>query len=84
MNEQLSQVYRIATQFENLYGKNNKTTKLDLTSPDVISLHKKLKQLKKNKIDNVILEASSHGLSQGRLNGIEFKAGILQILAKII
>ncbi len=55
---------------------NNKTKKLSLTSPDIISLHKKLEKLKNNKIDNVILEASSHGLSQGRLDGIDFKAGI--------
>ena len=27
-------------------------------------------------IDNVIIEASSHGLVQGRLKGINFKAGI--------
>ena len=32
--------------------------------------------LKRKKIDNVLLEASSHGLDQGRLNGIKFKAGI--------
>ena len=32
--------------------------------------------MKRKKIDNVLLEASSHGLDQGRLNGIKFKAGI--------
>ena len=47
-----------------------------LTSPDVISLHKELRSLKEKKIDNVLLEASSHGLSQGRLDGINLKAGI--------
>ena len=47
-----------------------------LTSPDAISLHKELYELKKKKIDNVLIEASSHGLEQGRLNGINFKAGI--------
>ena len=46
-----------------------------LTSPDAISLHKELYELKK-KIDNVLIEASSHGLEQGRLDGINFKAGI--------
>ena len=50
--------------------------KKSLTSPDVISLHKELNDLKRKKIDNVLLEASSHGLDQGRLNGIKFKAGI--------
>ena len=47
-----------------------------LTSPDVISLHKELRSLKEKKIDNVLLEASSHGLNQGRLDGINLKAGI--------
>ncbi len=50
--------------------------KKNLTSPDVISLHKELNILKRKKIDNILLEASSHGLVQGRLNGIKFKAGI--------
>ncbi len=48
----------------------------NLTSPDVISLHKELHNIKKRKIDNVLLEASSHGLIQGRLNGINLKVGI--------
>jgi len=56
--------------------KNNLTKKGLLTSPDIISLHKELTKLKKSKIENVIIEASSHGLNQGRLDGIKFKAGI--------
>ncbi len=54
----------------------NKFIKTNLTSPDVITLHKNLQKLKKNKIDNVILEASSHGLDQNRLNNLNLKAGI--------
>ena len=56
--------------------KIKKFKKNSLTSPDIISLHKELNRLKRKKIDNVLLEASSHGLDQGRLNGIKFKAGI--------
>ena len=56
--------------------KTNKIKKNSLTSPDVISLHKELEILKDKKINNVLLEASSHGLSQGRINGINIKAGI--------
>ena len=56
--------------------KTKKFKKNSLTSPDIISLHKELNNLKRKKIDNVLLEASSHGLVQGRLNGIKFKAGI--------
>ncbi len=54
----------------------NQTIKTNLTSPDIISLHKSLEKLKKNKIDNVIVEASSHGLEQGRLDNINLRAGI--------
>ncbi len=55
---------------------NNQCIKTNLTSPDLITLHKNLEKLKKNKIDNVIIEASSHGLDQNRLDNINFKAGI--------
>ena len=54
----------------------NKIIKNDLTSPDAITLHKNLEKLKKKNIDNVIIEASSHGLKQSRLDNINFKAAI--------
>ena len=54
----------------------NKIIKTGLTSPDTISIHKYLQIIKKNKIDNVIIEASSHGLDQDRLHHINFKAAI--------
>jgi len=54
----------------------NKILKTGLTSPDTISIHKYLEILKKKKIDNVIIEASSHGLHQCRLHHINFKAAI--------
>ena len=44
-----------------------------LTTPDAADLHKQLDILKRNKIDNVALEASSHGLHQLRLDNIEFR-----------
>jgi len=56
--------------------KTKKIKKISLTSLDVISLHKELYSLKQKKIENVLLEASSHGLDQGRLNGINIRAGI--------
>ena len=55
---------------------NGKIIKTDLTSPDTVMLHKYLYFLKKNKIDNVIIEASSHGLDQKRLHHINFKGAI--------
>ena len=55
---------------------NKKILKTNLTSPDTITLHKTLEILKKKGIDNVILEASSHGLEQRRLHHLNIKAGI--------
>ncbi len=53
-----------------------KYIRTSLTSPDIITLHKNLEKLKKDKIDNVIIEASSHGLDQNRLDNLNLKAGI--------
>ena len=62
----------------------NKIIKSNLTSPDTILLHQSLEKIKKNKIDNVIIEASSHGLHQKRIDHLNLKQVFLQILAKII
>ena len=48
----------------------------ELTSPDTISLHQTLSKLKEKKIDNVIIEASSHGLHQKRIDNLNLKAGV--------
>jgi len=55
---------------------NNKVIRTNLTTLDTISLHRELAKIKKLGIDNVILEASSHGLEQGRLDGLNFKIAI--------
>jgi UDP-N-acetylmuramoyl-L-alanyl-D-glutamate--2,6-diaminopimelate ligase len=44
-----------------------------LTTPDVISLHKILQNLKQQNIDYCAFEASSHGLDQGRVLGVDVK-----------
>ncbi len=54
----------------------SKKIKLNLTSPDTIKLHQILNKIKKNKIENVIIEASSHGLHQNRIDHLNLKAGI--------
>ncbi len=64
-------------------GVNNKLSlKLTNTTLDTININKILEKQKKNKIDNVILEASSHGLKQNRLDGINFKIGIFTNLSR--
>ncbi|MBV9541124.1 MAG: UDP-N-acetylmuramoyl-L-alanyl-D-glutamate--2,6-diaminopimelate ligase, partial [Alphaproteobacteria bacterium] len=44
------------------------------TTPDPIEIHRLLAQLKQNGIDHLALEASSHGLDQFRLDGVEIAA----------
>ena len=51
------------------------------TTLDPIQLSAYLKKIKKQKIENVILEASSHGLKQNRLDGLEFTTGIFTNLS---
>jgi len=63
-----------------IISKNYKK-KISLTSPDPLLLHQSLHILAKNKVNNVILEASSHGLKQKRLNYLNIKCGIFTNLS---
>ncbi len=55
---------------------------LSNTTIDPIKLSQILKKLKNKKIDNVIMEASSHGLKQNRLDGLLFNSGIFTNLSQ--
>jgi len=46
-----------------------------LTSPDPVTLHRALQGLAAGGIGHVAVEASSHGLEQRRLDGVEFAGG---------
>lgn len=46
----------------------------ELTTPDALSLHRDLHLLKEQGIDHVAMEASSQGLDQRRVDGVEFSA----------
>jgi murE/murF fusion protein len=65
-------------------GVKSKKYKKDLsnTTIDPIQLSKILNELKKQNINNVIMEASSHGLSQNRLDGLLFNTGIFTNLSQ--
>ncbi len=65
-------------------GVRSKKFNLNLlnTTIDPINLSKILNKLKKKKIENVIMEASSHGLHQNRLDGLLFKSGIFTNLSQ--
>ncbi|MDA7769962.1 UDP-N-acetylmuramoyl-L-alanyl-D-glutamate--2,6-diaminopimelate ligase [Candidatus Pelagibacter sp.] len=59
----------------------NYIKKASNTTIDPITLNEILNKLKKEKINNVILEASSHGLKQNRLDGLKFRTGIFTNLS---
>ena len=58
-----------------------KIIRTNLTSPDTILLHQTLEKIKK-RIDNVIIETSSHGLIQHRVDHLNFNAGIFTNLSQ--
>lgn len=47
-----------------------------LTTPDTLSIHKILYELVKSNITDVVIEASSHALSQYRLNELDISNGL--------
>jgi MurE/MurF fusion protein len=60
---------------------NNKKKSLTNTTLDPVKLGTILKELRKQKIEYVIMEASSHGLKQNRLDGLLFDVGIFTNLS---
>jgi len=65
-------------------GVTSKNINMNLsnTTIDPIKLAKILSKLKTKKIENVIMEASSHGLKQNRLDGLKFNSGIFTNLSQ--
>ena len=55
---------------------------LQNTTIDPIRMGQILSELKSQKINNVIMEASSHGLTQHRLDGLKFSSGIFTNLSQ--
>jgi UDP-N-acetylmuramoyl-L-alanyl-D-glutamate--2,6-diaminopimelate ligase len=53
-----------------------------LTTPDPISLHHRLDALSHAGIDHAVMEASSHGLDQYRLDGVRLKAAAFTNLGR--
>lgn len=52
------------------------------TTPDAIEVHGLLGKLRNENYRYVAMEASSHGLEQGRLNGVRFKGGLFTNLSR--
>mgnify|MGYP001159848486 CR=1 FL=1 len=61
---------------------SNLKINLSNTTIDPIKLSKILSNLKKKSVEHVIMEASSHGLQQNRLDGLFFNTGIFTNLSQ--
>lgn len=75
----------IGTMGVNLYSKNAKITRISKTlntTPDIVSSHYHCSQLKQNGARRYCIEASSHGLAQGRLQGLRINTGIFTNLTQ--
>jgi len=53
-----------------------------LTTPDPVSLHKLLAELSEEGVTHASMEASSHGLDQGRLDGVKLAAAAFTNLGR--
>lgn len=62
-----------------LYGNLSSSTH---TTPDAVSVHKVLHQISNKGANDVVMEASSHGLQQGRVNSVHFKTAVFTNLTR--
>ncbi|MCU7798612.1 MAG: UDP-N-acetylmuramoyl-L-alanyl-D-glutamate--2,6-diaminopimelate ligase [gamma proteobacterium symbiont of Lucinoma myriamae] len=69
----------IGTLGNGLYGQLEKSTH---TTPDAVTLQALIAQYKEQKADSLVMEVSSHALSQGRVNGVEFDSAVFTNLTR--
>ena len=53
-----------------------------MTTPDAANLHRALREMERRGAKAAAIEASSHGLSQGRLNGARIRVGVFANLGR--
>ena len=58
------------------------TVRPSLTTPDPVTLHADLAGLARDGVDHVVMEASSHGLDQRRLDGVRLRAAAFTNLSR--
>ncbi len=58
------------------------SVKPSLTTPDPVTLHADLAELARKGVDHVVMEASSHGLDQRRLDGVKLRAAAFTNLSR--
>lgn len=64
------------------YGVYGRLAPAPLTTPDAVTVQAIMDELRAAGCRHVVLEASSHGLAQGRLNGVAFDAALFTNLTR--
>lgn len=64
------------------WGEWGRLSKTLNTTPDALAIQKMLAELLKNKKRTVAMEVSSHGLEQGRVNGVMFKGAVFTNISR--
>ena len=62
-------------------GMREMDTGFHVTSPDVVSLHKFLREMVDAGCKYAVIEVSSHGIDQQRIAGVQFEVGVLTNIA---
>jgi UDP-N-acetylmuramoyl-L-alanyl-D-glutamate--2,6-diaminopimelate ligase len=57
-------------------GISNNPQQSNNTTPDIITLYRALDEYAQNNINTVVLEVSSHGLAQNRINGLNIRQAV--------
>lgn len=63
-------------------GRLDSLQKATHTTPDVLSVHKTLAELKEQGVKTVAMEVSSHALAQGRVANVKFDVAVLTNLSR--
>jgi len=59
------------------YGLLGELSNATHTTPDAIRVHHLLNEMREQGVKTVVMEVSSHGLDQGRVNGVVFEVAVL-------
>jgi UDP-N-acetylmuramoyl-L-alanyl-D-glutamate--2,6-diaminopimelate ligase len=68
----------IGTLGNGVFGQLEKTT---FTTPDAVTLHTLLDDMRHDEVNRVVMEVSSHGLEQGRVAGVHFDVAVFTNLS---
>jgi UDP-N-acetylmuramoyl-L-alanyl-D-glutamate--2,6-diaminopimelate ligase len=64
------------------YGIGDSLTPIALTTPGCIVVHRRLRDLAEQGVRSVVMEVSSHGLDQGRIDGVQISTAAFTNLSR--